>query len=242
MSTLFVAAASSDVGLDYLRQKAGEYDYILAHYRSMNPSLKELKETLGDKLTLLQADLSNEADTRNLAKQVMASPNPPTHVLHLPALPCQLNKFSKTDWARFQRDLDVSLRSAVILLGAILPEMARRKFGKVVIMLTSYTAQSVPPKFLSNYVTSKYALLGLVKALSAEYAEKGICINGLSPEMMETKYLNSIPALVAEKSAMDSPMKRNLHTADIVPFIDFLLSDKTSFLTGQNIAVTGGKS
>ena len=242
MRTLFVTAASSDVGMDYLHQKAEKYDHIIAHYRSDSQRLRELKENLGEKLTLLQADLSIEEDTRRLAEQVMTCEFLPTHLLHLPALPCKLDKFHKIEWTRFQQDLNVSLRSAVILFKPILLDMARKKYGKVVVMLTSYTEQSVPPKFLSSYITSKYALLGLMKALSAEYAEKGICINGLSPEMMETKFLNSIPTLVAEKNAMDNPRKSNLHTKDIIPFIDFLLSDEAGFLTGQNIAVTGGKS
>ena len=61
-------------------------------------------------------------------------------------------------------------------------------------MLTSCTT-NIPPKYLASYVTSKYALLGLVKALSNEYADKGIRINGISPSMIETKFLENIPLI-----------------------------------------------
>lgn len=48
---------------------------------------------------------------------------------------------------------------------------------------------------------TKYALLGLLRTLSVEYEKKGIMINGISPGMMETKFLDGISRLVVEKFA-----------------------------------------
>ena len=88
---------------------------------------------------------------------------------------------------KFQNDIDIALRSLVIILNSFISDMTKAKFGKIVVMLTSCTT-NIPPKYLASYVTSKYALLGLVKSLANEYADKGIRINGVSPSMIFTKY------------------------------------------------------
>ena len=106
-------------------------------------------------------------------------------------------------------------------------------------MLTSCTI-NIPPKYLASYVTIKYALLGLVKALSAEYCSKGIEINGISPSMINTKFLNNIPELIVNQNAINSPTKKNLDVDDVIPTFEFLLSEKSNGITGQNIAITNG--
>jgi len=77
--------------------------------------------------------------------------------------------------------------------------------------------------------------------LAAEYSDKGITVNGISPEMIETKFLSDLPTFVVEKNAIDSPLGRNLTVQDVVPMIEFLLSDSAIAITGQNLAITGGK-
>ena len=117
--------------------------------------------------------------------------------------------------------------------------MAKNKYGKILVMLTSCTT-NIPPKYLTSYVTSKYALLGLVKSLANEYSDKGIKINGISPSMIETKFLKNIPELLVQQNAMNSPTGSNLCVDDVIPMFEFLLSDKSNSITGQNIAITNG--
>lgn len=106
-------------------------------------------------------------------------------------------------------------------------------------MLTSSTL-GIPPKYQAAYVSVKYMLLGLMKSLSAEYADKGITINGISPDMIETKFLTNIPDMVVQKNAQNSPIKRNLTLNDVIPAFEYLLSDAANAVTGQNLGITGG--
>ncbi len=86
----------------------------------------------------------------------------------------------------------------------------------------------------------EYALLGLMKALSVEYADRGIMVNGISPSMMETKFLKDVPELIVQQAAMNSPFGRNLLVEEIVPAFEFLLSEGGDRITGQNIVISGG--
>ena len=117
--------------------------------------------------------------------------------------------------------------------------MAKKKYGKIVFMLSSYTI-GTPPSAMAHYVTSKYALLGLAKTLSSEYSSKKICVNSISPSMIETNFLSEIPEMMVQLTADKHPLKRNGMPSDVIPAIKFLLSDDSNFITGVNIPITGG--
>ena len=97
--------------------------------------------------------------------------------------------------------------------------------------------------FHSSVSVSKGAIEGLTKSLAAEYAPK-IRVNAVAPSIVDTplanRFLNN--DLKIEKSAQKHPMKRVGNSADIAETINFLLSEKSSWMTGQIIGVDGGTS
>ena len=236
---LLVTGASSDIGTNLIKNIYNDYDYIIAHHVGDDSKLQELKSEIGDKLILLKGNFLDEEDTYKFVEEIKNINKIPTHIVHLPAGKFENIKFNKITWEKFQTDINIALRSLVIILNGLLPIMSKNKFGRIVVMLTSCTT-NIPPKYLSSYVTSKYALLGLVKALSTEYADKGIRINGVSPTMIETKFLQNVPELLVQQNAMNSPTGANLTVEEVLPLIEFLLHDSAGSITGQNIAITNG--
>ena len=236
---LLVTGASSDVGLALLRKISGGYRRIWAHYHSNMEGIKALQEEFGDVIVPIQADFGSRESTKAMIETIEASGDLPDHLVHLSAPKARNLQFHKTSWEDYQRELDTSLRSVTEILQAFLPKMAKKKYGKVVFMLTAYTI-GMPPKFQSIYVTTKYALLGLMMSLSSEYASKGVTVNGVSPEMIETKFLSELPQLIIEQNAQASPLGRNLTASDVLPTFEYLLSEGADGVTGQNIAITGG--
>lgn len=237
---LFVTGASSDVGLGLIKKMSSNYDIILAHYNHSDAGILALKQELSTEIIPLQADFTSLSSTQELADTILTKGYVPTHYVHLPACPLNNIKFSKTTWETFDADLSTTFRSAVILCQAFLPKMAKSRYGKIIFMLSHNVVNQPPIKYAVPYTSAKYALLGLMKSLSAEYADKGITVNGISPSMIATKFLANVPELIIEKNAAESPLKRNLAVDDVVPALEFLLSRGADCVTGQNIAVTGG--
>ncbi|MBO5486160.1 MAG: SDR family oxidoreductase, partial [Eubacterium sp.] len=97
-----------------------------------------------------------------------------------------------------------------------------------------------PVKFMSDYVAVKSALWGYVKGAAAEYGEKGVRINGISPNMMETKFLEQIDEKIVQMAAEASALKRNITVEETVKGIRFLLSDDVSYINGINLNLSGG--
>ena len=213
---------------------------ILAHYCHMNEQLEELKRVYGERVELLQADFMDTQSISDMITLVKEKNNYPEHIVHFPAGKFGYMKYEKAGLSEFSREMQISFYSLIQITQAFLPYMKKQNAGKIIVMLTACT-QGVPPRFMASYVAVKYAMLGLVKALAADYADRGIQINGVSPEMIETKFLQSIPDFVKEQNAQNHPLKRNLQVGDVIPTIEYLLSNASDCVTGQNICITGGK-
>ena len=236
---LLVTGASSDVGAELIKRVHDNYGTIWAHYNRSADAVEELKQIYGDKISPIQADFSSLEGTKALIDRISSTGKYPDHVVHLSAQKAKNLQFHKHTWENYQREIDTSLRSITMILQAFIPRMSKKKYGKIVFMLTAYVI-GIPPKFQSSYITVKYALLGLMRNLASEYATKGIMVNAVSPDMMETKFLSELPELVLEQSAKNNPLGRNIHVDEVVPTIEYLLSPASDIVTGQNIGVTGG--
>ncbi len=236
---LLVTGASSEFGCELIREIAGNYEVILAHYFHGRENLEKIKKDIGDKLILLQADFTDLKSVESMAEKIEEAGYVPDHIVHLPALKVNAKKFHKTEIEQYASGFTISVVSIALILKHFIPRMSRQKYGKVVFMLTSFTLNS-PPKYQAPYIAAKYALLGLMRDISNEYAEKGIMVNGISPDMMETKFLSDMPSLIVQQNAANNPMGRNLTVKDVVPTVRYLLSEGADAITGQNIGITGG--
>jgi len=228
------------MGCELIRQLASKDRLILGHYNQSVAKLDQLRNTLPDlNLVPLQADFSQQEDVGRFIADISKQHGCPDKIVHLPAPKFEYLRFKDITWEAFQRNLDVQLRSIVCILGAFLPVMAQKKQGKVVVVLSSSTI-GLPPGSLSHYVTTKYALLGLVRSLAVEYSAKRLNINAVSPSMVETAFLQNVPERLVEIAAGQSPWQRNATPRDVVGAIRFLLSADADYITGANLPISGG--
>ncbi len=238
---LLTIGGSSDIGMAAIEDLITSYDRIIVHYNHMNEKLDELCE-MNKCIVPIKADLSVENGCQRLIAEVndVLNGDIPTHIIHFPAIKFQAKRFHKIQWNTFDEELNVSLKSAIMVLGEYLPHMVKNKYGKIVIMLSD-VINGIPPKYSSDYVIIKEALYGLVKALAIEYAEHGIYVNGVSPVLVKTKFVENMHEIQIEENAKMSLTGKNLLIGDIIPVIRFLLSDSSDGISGQNVSVNFGR-
>ena len=238
---LLITGASSDVGAALIKRVAHNYSKIVCHYHNSIMVIDELIEQFGDKIVPITADFTDEPSTKAFIQEVEERKLTPTHMVLLSSSSSSsINvKFAKTDWRQFETEIGITFRSAVMCCQAFVPIMAKARCGKVVIMLSSQMIWEPAKPYSTAYTCVKHALFGLIKSLSAEYIGKGITFNGVSPSMIDTKFL-LFPDIVKEANIAASPIKRLLTVDDVVPTFEFLLSCGADTITGQNIAITAG--
>ncbi len=239
MKTLLITGASSEIGTALIETIIGNYDLILAHYRTKNEKTNQLTEKYGKKIIWIYADFLSVKETENFISQIEKLGIIPDDIVHLPAPKYLLGKFHMTEWEVYQQNIDISIRSIVLILKHFIHQMAHRKKGKVIFMLSSCTI-GIPPKYTAYYTATKYALLGLMKELSSEYADQGICINAISPDMIETKFLSELPRMAVLSNAKKNPQNQNLKPKDLMEIFCRLLLDEES-INGKNIKISLNK-
>lgn len=237
-----IIGASSDVAVEYIRslakhtrKNAKNPILICAHYYRNKDKLMEIaREYSGIELKLLQADLTEEEQALKLVNQVMQYVKYPNYILHFPAMTFDYMRYREMDTDYLRQEMNVQLYSFLIITREFLPLMHKEYGNRVLVMLTSYLAEELPPKFMADYVVAKYALLGAMKAAAAEYGGKNLKINGISPIMMDTKFLSKIDSKIKELAAMKSSINRVPKPEELIPYIDELL-DSGCTKNGYNL-------
>lgn len=151
----------------------------------------------------------------------------------------QLKPFARIQPADFVADYHLQVVGAVKVIQAALP--ALKNANQASIVLFSTVAVQLGLNFHSIVSASKGAIEGLTKALAAEFAPK-IRVNAIAPSLTNTplaaSLLNSDQKI--EANAERHPLKRVGQPEDISAMASFLLSPKTSWITGQILSVDGG--
>jgi len=141
----------------------------------------------------------------------------------------------------FETDLQINFISLVKVIQSVLPNLLVAEQASIVTF--SSVAASMGMPFHTSVSASKGAIEGFSKALAAEYAPK-IRVNVIAPSLTDTpladKFLNN--ETKQEKSAERHPLKRFGKPEDSAQMATFLLSDKSSWISGQIFHVDGGMS
>ncbi len=233
MRVLLITGASSDIGCGIIEKFSEKYDCIWAHYRTLNGRFEEICRNNANVIPI-RADFLVEEEVRQMIATIIESTKIPDSIIHLPAMKYSINHFDKYDIQSFIDDYKISVISIVEILKSIIPIVKGKGTTRIVFMLSSCTVGN-PPIFTSKYTMVKYALLGLLKELAIEYDKESILINGISPGMIETKFLSNISRFIIQKNAKDNPNGRNLAVSDLLPHFSYLLFDTMD--TGQNIVI-----
>ena len=141
----------------------------------------------------------------------------------------------------FESDMNINFFSMAKVIQSVLPQLTASNQSSIVLFSTVAVKMGMP--FHTSVAAAKGAIEGFAKALAAEYAPK-IRVNVIAPSLTDTpladKFLSNEEK--REKSALRHPLKRFGTTEDIAQMASFLLSEKSSWISGQIFHVDGGMS
>ena len=226
MKNILLIGGSYGIGLAIAKELQFENNVYIA---------SRSNENLADvKATHIAFDATNDTiDTSKL-------PNVIDGLVYCPGS-INLRPFKGLKPEAFESDLQINFISLVKVIQSVLPNLLASEQASLVTFSSVAATMGMP--FHTSVAAAKGAIEGFAKALAAEYAPK-IRVNVIAPSLTDTpladKFLNN--ETKQEKSAERHPLKRYGKPEDSAQMATFLLSDKSSWISGQIFHVDGGMS
>ncbi|CRL00756.1 CLUMA_CG014012, isoform A [Clunio marinus] len=147
----------------------------------------------------------------------------------------------KMDDSDFDLVLNVNLKGTYLVMKHVVQKMIEHKVGGAIVNISSITAK-MGNMGQCNYAPSKAAVETLTRVAAKEFAKFGIRVNTVIPGFVHTPMTDHVPDKVKELILKQIALKRFGEPEEISDTIAFLSSDKSSFVTGASIEVSGGQS
>ena len=231
-----IVGATSDLSISYLNSKKNKSKYVL-----LLRNLKKLKKSFfEDEFSdVIELDLSKLSI---LNKTLAGESNNYNNLIFFNGIdvikPIQ---FYSTE------ELVKSFNINIISIFSIISTLLKKKLiinNSSIVIVSSISGNIIGSKGHSLYSTTKSAISGLVKSFSIELSKKNIRVNAILPGLIQTENLfnkNEQLQTAKEFEVYQSRYPLGLgKPKNINDLIDFLISDKSSWITGQNIIIDGG--
>lgn len=239
-----VTGASRGIGAEIARELASKGWSVAVNYwrskRAADALVSEIVRS-GGRATAVQADVRDDAAVEGLVRTVAGELGAPNLLVNAATAELDPVPASELTWESFERHLAYQAKAVLRLCQAVHAGMIAAGGGAIVNIVSQVT-DNVPPAKAADYVTAKYALLGLSKALAAEWADHNIRVNMVSPSLIRTDLTAGYHERVFKLEAARTPLRRLATTHDAAAAVAWLASEDASFLTGVNLFVTGGQS
>jgi NAD(P)-dependent dehydrogenase (short-subunit alcohol dehydrogenase family) len=147
------------------------------------------------------------------------------------------HRLSKED---FLNDFNQNVLGALQVIQKILPNLKRAGSSSVVMFSTVASKLGMP--FHASVAASKSAVEGLTKSLAAEYAANNIRVNCIAPSLTYTPLAEKLLGSPEKREAAANrhPLKALGSAEEMAALVEFFISDKSSWISGQIIGVDGG--
>jgi meso-butanediol dehydrogenase / (S,S)-butanediol dehydrogenase / diacetyl reductase len=162
-----------------------------------------------------------------------------------------MHRFIDAPVERFDQTMEVNLKGVFVCGQAAARAMIRTGTRGSIVNTASMAGKQGRVPFLSDYVASKFGVVGLTQAMACELGEHGITVNCVCPGFVQTpmqsreleweaQLRGTTPEAVRQMMIDDTPLGRLEQPEDVARTVAFLLSEDARFVTGEALAVNGG--
>lgn len=235
--TAIVTGAARGIGKAITKRLVEDGFFVAAVYNFSEKLAKELESELYPNVKTYKCDVSDSESVNAVVRAVLKDRKTVDVLINNAGIAQQklFTDITDEDWNRM---IGVDLSGAFYFARAILPSMINEKSGRI-INITSMWGETGGSCEV-HYSAAKAGLIGMTKALAKETGLSGICVNAVSPGVIETDMMSNFSEADKEALREEIPLSRLGNVEDVANAVVFLCSEKASYITGQVISVNGG--
>ena len=239
-TNVLVTGSSRGIGAEIAKTLAGFGLKVWINYRSgaaEADAVKEAIEEAGGSAAVIGFDVSDEAAFIDALKLIKESDGGLSYLVNNAGITNdKLALRMKTE--DFMSVINANLTSCFIGCREAMKMMRKNKFGSIV-NISSIIGETGNAG-QTNYAASKGGVIAMTKSFALEAATSGIRYNSVTPGFISTEMTEVLPDEVKEGINAKIPMKRMGQAREIAEATAFLLSDHSSYITGETLKVNGG--
>jgi 3-oxoacyl-[acyl-carrier protein] reductase len=231
-----VTGASGGIGQAISLKLAASGYSLYLHYHQNNSGMKELLDRLvhfEGEFIPVKADLSTKTGYLDLASAIFSI----DAIVHN-AGNAVYGLLSDLDETEAEKLIQIHVTSPLMLTKELIPKMVQKKAGSIVIVSSIWGQTGAACEVAYSMV--KGAQISFAKALSKELAPSGIRVNAVAPGVISTPMLSGFSTEEIDYITAEIPAGRLGNPDEVADSIEFLLSDKSAYITGQVLAINGG--
>ncbi len=239
MKCALITGGSRGIGRAISFKLASSGLYVVINYKSNATAAEDTLSSVkasGGSGEIVQFDISNKEEIRNFYKN-WKNKYPENYidvlVNNAGISADNLMVFMEDD--QWENVINVNLNSFFYLTKALLTDMIVNKHGRIINIVSLSGQKGLPGQ--TNYSAAKAGVIGSTKALAQEVGKKNVTVNAVSPGYIKTKMIEGLDEKILKKLI---PLNRFGLPEEVAEVVDFLASDRASYITGEVISVNGG--
>ena len=191
----------------------------------------------GGSASAVKIDVSNPAEVKQVFDSILKDKKPVDILVNNAGITRDglMIRMKESDWDLV---LDINLKGSFLCGQQAAKQMMKQKSGAIVNIASIV---GVMGNFgQANYSASKAGVIGLTKTMAREVASRGIRVNAVAPGFIDTEMTRVLDDSVRQALIEQVPLAKLGLPEDVARCVAFLVSDKSSYITGQVINVNGG--
>ena len=195
-------------------------------------------EALGRRAISAPCDVSNEAQVDAFVRATRERLGPVDLLAHCGAI-SNVADHTELSFERWKETIDVNLHGTFHVVFAVKDEMIERGFGRIV-LVSSVAALRPRPRQI-HYSASKAGVIALARCCSDAFAPHNVRVNCVAPGLIDTEMARVLTEEKRREVVSATPMERIGEPEEIAAVVAFLLSEQSSFMSGQVVVASGGR-
>jgi 3-oxoacyl-[acyl-carrier protein] reductase len=240
MKTAIITGASKGIGAA-IAKRLNELNYnLVLNYRSNTALMEELIESFTvkeRKNIIVKCDVSLYDDAKKLINEAYNTFGTVDVLINNAGI-TKDNLLPLMTEEEFDEVIATNLKGTFNCCKHIARKMIKQKHGRIVNISSVVGLAGNAGQV--NYSASKAGVIGLTKSMARELGKKNILVNAIAPGFIKTEMTDEIPDEIKAEMMKNIPLQRLGQPEDIADCVEFLISEKASYITGQVISVNGG--